>query len=634
MFDVDSLNDEQKQAVQTTDGPVLVIAGAGTGKTKVLTSRIAHIVSLGLCSIEEILAVTFTNKAAKEMLGRAMSLLDNDYGPPQFNDQLWIGTFHALALRMIRPLYQKFNRTMNFTIIDAEDQLRIVKKIMRDLDIDDKKFVPKSMVYYINRWKDKCQPVEYAKNSSQRFSNEEVASKIYAHYEDAIAALDAIDFGDILMICLDIFRNNDDVLEQYQKKFKYVMVDEYQDTNVAQYMWLKLISQGHGNICCVGDDDQAIYGWRGADVNNILKFERNFKGAIIIRLGKNYRSTKNILSTAGALISNNSMRMHKDFWTDEEAGLPVIIKSLRNPFDEAIFVVSLIVNKQKNGIPLSEMAILVRATFQTRAFEERLLADGIPYNIVGGLKFYERREVKDAIAYLRLTINPDDGIAFERIVNSPKRGIGPTTISKFYTVASENGTSIPRAARETSPKLHDFFNGFDEWREKSKTMRVRKLLELILDESGYIDMLKNSKNLEDEARIETLDELLRSLEEFENVSEFLDYISLVMDHTRSTNQDRVVISTIHAAKGLEYLTVFIPGFEEGIIPHQKAVADKGNTGIEEERRLCYVALTRARKEAYITLCSTRNTYGHPSGCHFSKPSRFLQNLPKAHVKIL
>ncbi|MDR0640531.1 MAG: UvrD-helicase domain-containing protein [Holosporales bacterium] len=634
MFDVGGLNEEQRKAVDATDGPVLVIAGAGTGKTRVLTSRIANVVSLGLCSIDEILAVTFTNKAAREMLERAMVLLDNNYAASQYNSQLWIGTFHSLALRIIRPLHHKFQRTANFSIIDADDQLRIVKKIMHDLDIDDKKFAPKLMVYHINRWKDKCQTVEFAKKSAPRFSAEEMASKVYAHYEDALSSLDAIDFGDILLICLDIFQNDDDVLGQYQKKFKYVMVDEYQDTNVAQYMWIKLLSQGHGNICCVGDDDQAIYGWRGADVNNILKFECNFKGAKVIRLGKNYRSTQNILRTAGALISNNSMRMQKDFWTDEEPGLPVIIKSVRNPFEEAIFVVSLIANKQQNGIPLSQMAILVRATFQTRAFEERLLATGIPYNIVGGLKFYERREVKDAIAYLRLTINPDDGIAFERIVNSPKRGIGSTTISKFYAIAREENISIPRAAQEVSPKLCGFFRNLEEWREKADSIRVRALLELILTESGYLEMLKNSKNLEDEARIETLNELLNAVEDFDNAAEFLDYVSLVMDHARTTNQDRVVISTIHAAKGLEYTTVFIPGFEENIIPHQKAAAEKGNTGIEEERRLCYVALTRARKEVYVTLCSTRNAYGQSSGCNFSRPSRFLQDFPKGNVKIL
>ncbi|MDR1034918.1 MAG: UvrD-helicase domain-containing protein [Holosporales bacterium] len=633
-FDISSLNDEQKAAVQATDGAVLVIAGAGTGKTKVLTTRIAYIVSSGLCSLDEILSVTFTNKAAREMLDRAIILL-SEAGLHHGIHRPWIGTFHALALRIIRPLHEKFHRSAGFSIIDANDQLTIVKKIIHDLGSDDKKYPAKSMVFYINRWKDQYQTAGSAKENSQRFSNEEMASKIYAHYQDTLHSLDAIDFGDILMYCLDIFKYNDDILKEYQSKFKYIMIDEYQDTNLVQYLWIKMLSQKHGNICCVGDDDQAIYSWRGADVGNILRFESSFKGAKVIRLGKNYRSTGNILKTASTLISNNSMRMKKSFWTDEESGLPVIIKMLRNSVEEAQFVASLIANKHKNGTALSEMAILVRATFQTRAFEERLLSMGIPYTVIGGIRFYERKEVKDAIAYLRLTVNPNDGIAFERIVNLPRRGIGATTMAKFYEIAREQNISIPQAARQVSSKLDDFFRLLDEWREMLDCSKsVKDIMEHILDKSGYIVMLKESTNLEDKTRLETLDELLSSLHDFSSPSEFLDYVGLVLDNTTATIQDRVIISTIHAAKGLEYRTVFIPGFEENIIPNQRSVMEKGELGVEEERRLCYVAITRARKETYITLCNTRNTYGPGGGWNYVKPSRFLQNMPKGNVKIL
>ncbi|MDR2598632.1 MAG: UvrD-helicase domain-containing protein [Holosporales bacterium] len=634
VFDMSSLNDEQREAVQATDGAVLVVAGAGTGKTKVLISRIAHIVSSGLCSLDEILAVTFTNKAAREMLERATVLLREAEIYMESANRPWIGTFHSLCLRMIRPLHEQFHRSANFSIVDANDQLMIIKKIMHDIGCDDKKYPPKSMTFHINRWKDQYQSVESAKKNVQKFSSEEMASKIYAHYQDTLHSLDAIDFGDILMYCLDVFKYNGDILEEYQNKFKYIMIDEYQDTNLSQYLWIKMLSQGHGNICCVGDDDQAIYSWRGADVGNILKFEGSFNGAKVIRLGKNYRSTGNILKTASTLISNNSMRMQKSFWTDEESGLPVIIKTLRNAVEEAQFVASLIVNKHKNGTTLSEMAILVRATFQTRAFEERLLSMGVPYTVIGGIRFYERKEVKDAVAYLRLTINPNDGIAFERIVNLPRRGIGSTTMAKFYDIAREQGISIPQAARQLSRKLDDFFRLLDEWREMIDSSKsVKDVMERILKESGYIAMLKESRNLEDESRLETLDELLNSMNDFSSPAEFLDYVGLVLDHTSAAIQDRVVISTIHAAKGLEYRTVFIPGFEENIIPHQRSVMEKGELGVEEERRLCYVAITRAKKEAYITLCNTRNTYGQ-SGWNYVKPSRFLQNMPKGSVRIL
>lgn len=641
MFDLSSLNKEQQEAVQLTDGAVLVLAGAGTGKTRVLTSRIAYIVSQGLCQVNEILAVTFTNKAAREMKERAINLL-NQSGEFFYSgaENFWIGTFHSLALRIIRPYHELIGRSANFSIIDADDQLRIIKKIAAEYGVDDKRYTPKQISYYINRWKDQCHGPDEARKIAPKFTAEAVAANLYQSYQTMLASLDAIDFGDIIKLSIELFKHNQEILKIYQDKFKYIMVDEYQDTNAAQYIWLKLLSMGHGNLCCVGDDDQSIYSWRGADVGNILKFDKDFKNPSIIRLGQNYRSTKNIIKAASGLISNNSMRMDKKFWTDEGAGLPVIVKALMNPVEEARFIASLIVNKNRNGIKLKDMAILVRAAFQTRVFEERFLTEGIPYTVVGGMKFYERKEVKDAIAYVKLVVNPDDGVAFERIVNLPKRGIGPTSINKFYALSRERSISLPRAAREiaeisktaSNAKLLKFFEQIDAWKRDVDILAPADLIQKILNESGYISMLKESKNLETEARLETLDELVKALQEFNDIREFLDYISLVLDKSGTLDNDTLTISTIHAAKGLEYHTIFIPGFEENILPHQRSIEEKGEIGVEEERRLCYVAITRARKEAYITYCNRRGMYGAFNSVYVS-PSRFLQDFPKGCIRI-
>ena len=642
MFDWSSLNKEQREAVRTTEGAVLVLAGAGTGKTKVLTSRIAYIVSEGLCQLNEILAVTFTNKAAREMKERALALLSQSGELHSVGgNSLWIGTFHSLALHMIRPFHELFHRSSNFTIVDADDQLRLLKKVMAESGITDKRYTPKQMAYYINRWKDQCRGADEALKMAQRFSVESIAASLYLPYQNMLRSLDAIDFGDILKISVDIFKSNNDILDRFQAKFKYIMVDEYQDTNAAQYIWLKLLSLKHGNLCCVGDDDQSIYSWRGADVGNILKFDKDFRNPTIIRLGQNYRSTKNIIKAASALISNNSMRMKKEFWTEADTGLPVIIKALPDPISEARFIAGLIENKSRNHIALSDMAILVRGAFQTRVFEERFLSAGIPYTVVGGFKFYERKEVKDAVAYLRLTTNPDDGIAFERIVNLPKRGVGATSLNKFYGIAREQSISLRKAARQfaessnanIAAKLSDFFRQLDVWRDAANVLSPSELMQKILDECGYIEMLKAEKTVENGARLENLDELVTALREFESVNEFLDYVSLVLDNASATTRDSVTISTIHAAKGLEYHTVFIPGFEENILPHQKSIAEKGEIGVEEERRLCYVAITRAKREVYITLCQRRSMYGayNPT---YTVPSRFLKNLPKGCIKLL
>jgi DNA helicase-2/ATP-dependent DNA helicase PcrA len=635
LFDLSSLNKEQKEAVETTEGAVLVIAGAGTGKTRVLTSRVAYIVSKGLCSINEILAVTFTNKAAKEMKERALSLLEQSDCVFLNKESLWIGTFHSLALRMIRPFHDKFRRTANFSIIDADDQLRLIKKIIKELGMDDKKYTPKQMAFYINRWKDRCQCPEEVRKTVLRFSVEEAASKVFRPYQDTLEAFDVIDFGDILKISVDIFKYNETVLASYQDKFKYIMVDEYQDTNVAQYIWLTLLSKKHGNICCVGDDDQSIYSWRGADVGNILRFDHDFKNPVVIRLGQNYRSTKNIINAASGLIANNSMRMKKDFWTDGEAGLPIIVKALHDPVSEAKFTAALIENKRSAGIAFNDMTILVRAAFQTRAFEERFLMNGIPYAVIGGIRFYERKEVKDAIAYLKLDVNKDDGIAFERIVNFPKRGIGAATIGKLFEAARNENISISAAAsRIANSKLNELLRKIDEWHSEIDFLSPSDLMKKILAESGYIQALQDKKTIENTARLEILDELVNALREFDDVYSFLEYINLVLDNSSSAVQDKVTISTIHAAKGLEYHTVFIPGFEENIIPHPKSISEKGEVGIEEERRLCYVAITRAKKEAYITLCNKRNMYGNHDFAQYVAPSRFLYDFPKGSVKIL
>lgn len=643
VFDLSSLNKEQREAVETTEGSVLVLAGAGTGKTKVLTSRIAYIIHENLTSISRILAVTFTNKAANEMRDRALSLLGDEY--ISYGNSLWIGTFHSLALRMIRPHHEKFNRTPNFSIIDSDDQIRLVKKILKDMGLDDKKYPPKSMAYYIGRWKDQLISPDDAKKVAKKFTNEEIAARIYDLYQDSLDSIDSIDFGDILMICINLFKGYSDILEYYQNKFQYIMVDEYQDTNTSQYMWLKLLSMKHGNICCVGDDDQSIYSWRGADIENILRFNKDFKDAKIIRLEQNYRSTENILKTANVLISNNSGRMVKNLWTDGEKGLPVIIKSSMDPQDESHFIANLIINKNDNGIPYHEMAILVRATFQTRAFEEKFISMGIPYKIVGGMKFYERKEVKDAISYLKLVVNIDDGLAFERIINLPKRGIGIASINKFYQIARERGISLTAASKlviENSPgslaagRLSKFFDMITRWNKLIDECEPFELMKLILEESGYIKMLVDRNTLEDESRIETLKELVNAMREFNRVSDFLDYISLVLDNNDQINLDKVTISTIHAAKGLEYRTVFIPGFEENIIPHQKALEEKGEIGLEEERRLCYVAITRAKKEAYISFCNSRGNFYSNNNSSWQKvnPSRFLYDLPKGSTKFI
>jgi DNA helicase-2/ATP-dependent DNA helicase PcrA len=642
MVDLSALNEKQFEAVRETDGPVLVLAGAGTGKTRVLTTRIAYIVDQGLCDISRILAVTFTNKAANEMKIRISSILGDRYGSSGGNryvgDGLWIGTFHSIALRIIRPYHEKYQRSRQFSIIDGDDQKRLIKKVLKEANIDDKQYPPGNMAYYINRWKGLLFPPDVAVKIAKKYTSEEVAARVYGLYQSVLLSMDAIDFEDIMYYCLEIFKTNESILRFYQERFQYIMVDEYQDTNSTQYMWLRMLSLLNQNICCVGDDDQSIYSWRGADIENILKFENDFKGAKIIRLEQNYRSTGNILQTANGLIENNVSRMQKSLWTESENGPPVIVKSLLNPYEESIFVSSLIESKHKNGRSFNDMAILVRATFQTRAFEDRFLALGIPYRIIGGLRFYERKEIKDIIAFMKLIVNINDGIAFERVINIPKRGVGPTSINKCFRVAKEQNISLAEAAAIVcKSKISDFFEMIEKWKKLIWKIEPHELVKNIIEDTGYVEMLKSKNTIEDEARIETLKELVNSLKEFDSITDFLDYVSLVLDNTEQTIGEKVTISTIHASKGLEYATVFIPGFEENIMPHQKTVAEKGDVGVEEERRLCYVAITRAKNEAYITLCNSRgNSFGNrfDMAWQIVTPSRFVKDLPTTSTKIL
>jgi DNA helicase-2/ATP-dependent DNA helicase PcrA len=567
------------------------------------------------------------------MKERAMHLLQDS--TLSRKDDLWIGTFHSLALRMLRPHHDKINRSSKFSILDSDDQLRIIKKVLKDANWDDGKYPPKSIAYHINRWKDLLLSPNAVSGHAKKYTSEEIAARVYDFYEKTLTSLDAIDFGDILMYCIDVFKRNQDVLNFYQEKFKYIMVDEYQDTNTAQYMWLRLLSMYRENICCVGDDDQSIYSWRGADIGNILRFEHDFKKARIIRLEQNYRSTANILKTASSIVAHNHGRMGKNLWTESENGLPVIVKSLSDPANEASFIANLIENKKKNGTPYSEISILVRAAFQTRAFEERFLSVGIPYKIIGGLRFYERKEVKDIVAYLRLIVNPNDGIAFERVVNLPKRGIGIGTINKLYAIAKEKGISFTDAAKMVAgEKLIYFFDMVEKWRKEMPLLSPANAVNVVMKESGYMDMLKQGNPTDCESRIETIKELINALQGFENVEDFLEYVSLVLDNNDQIVSEKVIISTIHAAKGLEYQTVFIPGFEENIMPHQKAIEEKGDFGIEEERRICYVAITRAKKEAYITFCNTRGSFFRDSFWQRVNPSRFLNDLPRANTRFL
>ncbi len=629
------LNEEQRQAVEAIDGPLLVLAGAGTGKTRVLTTRFAHILLSKKAFPNQVLAVTFTNKAAREMRERVAAIL----GQPA--EGLWLGTFHALCARMLRRHAEHVGLSGNFTILDADDQLRLLKQVMDAQRIDTKRWTPNSIMALVQRWKDRgLTPgrvgIEAADDSTS------VAREVYNAYQARLLALNAADFGDLILHVTEILRTQPDILAQYHRNFRYILVDEYQDTNLVQYLWLRLLAQAHRNICCVGDDDQSIYSWRGAEVENILRFEKDFEGARIVRLESNYRSTASILAAASTLIAHNTGRLGKTLRVgrkDAGEGEKVSVVGLWDSDEEARMIGERIERFRRDGQPLSEIAVLVRAGFQTRAFEERLIVLGVPYRVVGGLRFYERQEIRDAIAYMRAMSRPADDLAFERIVNVPRRGVGESGLRAMHDLARAEGVPLSRAAArlvETGGikgrarnALEELFRGLAAWHAMLERDGHVVTVATMLDESGYTEMWKQDKSPEAPGRLENLRELVRALADFETLEGFLDHVALVMENENDSDPDRVSLMTLHGAKGLEFDIVFLPGWEEGIFPNQRSLDESGDKGLEEERRLAYVGLTRARRHAIISHAANRRIYANWQS---SIPSRFLDELPDAEVE--
>ena len=674
-----ALNPEQREAVETLDGPVLVLAGAGTGKTRVLTSRIAHILSTGRARPHEILSVTFTNKAAREMKHRLGQMLGQAVeGMP------WLGTFHSIGGRILRYHAELVQLKSNFTVLDVDDQIRLLKQLLQAENIDDKRWPARMLAGLIDGWKNRgLTPSQVPAGEAAVFGNGK-GGKLYASYQERLKILNAADFGDLLLENIRLFREHPDVLRQYQQRFKYILVDEYQDTNVAQYLWLRLLAQAPSsasslpgltrqsiessqdgspgldasrrpgddnsgkvtplaapkNICCVGDDDQSIYGWRGAEVDNILRFEHDFPGAKVIRLERNYRSTGHILAAASHLIAYNEGRLGKTLRTEDEDGEKVTVTGAWDSEEEARGISEEIEQLQRAGQKLNEIAILVRASFQMREFEDRFVTLGLPYRVIGGPRFYERAEIRDALAYLRVINSPADDLAFERIVNVPKRGLGDATVQMLHDVARKRRIPLTEAARavietdELKPKargsLRDVMTNFDRWRAQRDIVPHTQLAEIVLDESGYTEMWQKDRSADAAGRLDNLKELVRSMEEFENLQGFLEHISLVMDREGGADDDAVSLMTLHSAKGLEFDNVFLPGWEEGLFPSQRTLDEQGRAGLEEERRLAHVGITRARKRAMLYFATNRRIHGSWTT---TIPSRFLDELPTANVEI-
>ena len=628
------LNPPQRDAVLTTEGPVLVLAGAGTGKTAALTARLAHLLYTRKAYPSEILSVTFTNKAAREMRHRVRNIVgDVVEGMP------WLGTFHAIGAKMLRRHAELVGLQSNFTILDTDDQLRLLKQLIVAADIDEKRWPARQLGGIIDGWKNKgLTPTDIDAGESEAYANGR-GTEMYAAYQARLIALSACDFGDLLLHMLTILKRDREVLSQYQQRFRYIMVDEYQDTNSVQYLWLRLLAQERKNICCVGDDDQSIYSWRGAQVENILKFEKDFPGAKVIKLEQNYRSTPHILAAASGVIANNSGRLGKTLWTDEADGEKVKVLGVWDGPEEARRVGEEIESAQRGGKSLDDVAILVRAQHQTREFEDRFIAIGMPYRIVGGFRFYERAEIRDALAYLRIVNQPADDLAFERIVNVPKRGLGDKAVQRVHQLARAEGVPLSTAAArildtdELTPQarrsLANFVIDLARWRQMTADLPHPELARQILDESGYTAVLQAEKSTEASGRLENLSELVRAMEEYETLGAFLEHVSLVMDNEAQAEEAKVTIMTIHAAKGLEYDTVFLVGWEEGLFPSQRAIDEGGNASLEEERRLAYVAITRARRRAIILHAANRRIYGQWTS---SIPSRFVGELPTAHIE--
>ncbi len=627
------LNGVQREAVEATEGPVLVLAGAGTGKTRVLTTRLAHILHRGLARPGEVLAVTFTNKASREMKGRVEALLQRPV------ESLWLGTFHAMGARILRRHAELAGLTANFTILDTDDQIRLLKQVIEAAGIDEKKWPARNLAALVGRWKDRgVGPRQAGSDNAGDFAFGKGAS-LYAAYQERLKSLNAVDFGDLLLHCLTIFGNHADVLAAYQRRFRYVLVDEYQDANVAQYLWLRLLARAHHNVCCVGDDDQSIYGWRGAEVGNILRFEKDFEGARVIRLEQNYRSTPHILAAAAGLIANNAGRLGKTLWTEAPGGERIQVRGVWDGEDEARFVGEEIEALRSRGHGLNGMAILVRAVFQMRAFEERFLTLGLPYRVVGGLRFYERREIRDAVAYFRAVVQPADDLAIERIVNVPRRGIGAATVQAMHRLARARGFGLMRAAaelvetEELRPQarraLSDFLTRLDRWRVEKARLPHVEFAEFVLDDSGYTAMWRNDKSPDAPGKLENLKELVAAMDEFENLEGFLEHVGLVMENEDSGAGDKVNLMTLHGAKGLEFDTVFLPGWEEGVFPNQRSLDEGGATALEEERRLGHVGLTRARRHVRLSFAANRRIYNQWQS---SIPSRFIDELPKDSIE--
>ncbi len=628
------LNDAQKEAVEIVNGPLLVLAGAGTGKTRVLTSRLSYILQNNIARPSEICTVTFTNKAANEMRMRVEHMIGNSIAG------WWLGTFHSLAARILRANAELVNLKNTFTIIDTDDQIRLIKQLLSLENIDEKRWPARSLLSIIQRWKDmglNPNDVKDAFHSGTDFANNK-AIKLYQLYQNRLITLNAADFGDLLLHVITIFKKNSDIKSLYQNKFKYILVDEFQDTNASQYYWLKSLAEKHKNLCAVGDDDQSIYSWRGADVSNILNFEKDFQNTKTIRLEENYRSTGNILAAASGLISKNQSRLGKTLWTDGDMGNKINIRTVYDGKEEAESISDEIEAYQRNNNSINNVAILVRAGFQTRTFEERFLKIGLPYQVVGGLRFYERMEIRDAIAYLRLINSSDDQLAYERIINKPKRGLGDKTIRQIEQYSRSSKLSLEMAGRklsetdELSSKVTStirlFSKNLDKWRIDLVGKKLGELVEIVLEESGYIEMLKKDRSIEAPGRLDNLKELVNAIDEFESLQNFLEHIQLVMEGANNQNLETAKIMTLHAAKGLEFPLVFLPGWEEGLFPNQRSIDENGESGLEEERRLAYVGITRAKSDVWIFNANSRLTHGQWIDCI---PSRFLDELPEKNI---
>ncbi len=639
---LEELNPEQCAAVQALDGPLLMLAGAGTGKTKALTCRIAHLLNTGRARANEILSVTFTNKAAREMKGRVGGLLGQAVeGMP------WLGTFHSISVKLLRRHAELVNLKSNFTILDSDDQVRLLKQLIVARNIDDKRWPVRQLAGIIDHWKNRAWlPDKVPTSEANAFNN--LGTELYSQYQVRLHELNAVDFGDLLLHMVTIFQAHADILRQYQRSFRFILVDEYQDTNVAQYLWLRLLAGAHKNICCVGDDDQSIYGWRGAEVGNILRFEKDFPGAKVIRLEQNYRSTPHILAAASAVIAANQGRLGKELWTDAIEGEKLRLIGHWDGEEEARWIGEEIEATQHgtrgmSGFGLDGIAILVRASHQMRAFEDRFLTIGLPYRVVGGPRFYERMEIRDAIAYFRIVLSSSDDLAFERIINTPKRGLGDKAQQKIQILARSNGVSLFEGARlllkarkisgKGAIELSRFLDNIARWGRMTEDREVSHvdLATIILDEAGYSEMWQNDKTPEAAGRLENLKELVKALEEFQNLQGFLEHVSLVMDNEREEQGEKVSIMTLHGAKGLEFPVVFLPGWEDGLFPSQRSMDESGMKGLEEERRLAYVGITRAEQICTISFAGNRRVFGQWQS---SMPSRFIDELPAKHVEVL